>query len=271
MKIEFRKKIYRMPYIYKICQIIVNINNKVFYSYFNAVKHHDKKLSQLKQLKKGKRCFIVGNGPSLTLDDLEMLKGEDCFAANLIYKIFDKTDWRPNYYFIQDRYADTGNILDTLDIPYMFIGDYYWRKRGVNNKNAICIHSARSFKGDKVDFSEDITKKVVSHCTITYSMIQMAIYMGYKEIYLIGMDHNYEFTYDCLGNIIHNKYVNSHIFEDRNPNEVIANIEGMNKAYISAKSYADKNGIKIINTTRGGKLEWFKRENLEEVLEERYE
>ena len=45
----------------------------------------------LKNKFKNKRCFIVGNGPSLTVQDLDRLVGEDCFAANLIFKIcFEK-------------------------------------------------------------------------------------------------------------------------------------------------------------------------------------
>lgn len=271
MNIEIRKKIYKIPIVYTICQGVVNWNNKTFYKKFNKKYHHDNKLKQLKDIKNGGRCFIVGNGPSLRINDLEMIKNEDCFAANLIFRIFDKTDWRPKYYFLQDRYADTDDFLNKLDIPYMFIGDYYWRKRGINNKNALCVHSGRSFGKKTVDFSEDISKKIVSHYTVTYSMIQMAIYMGYKEIYLIGMDHSYEFTYDSKGNITHNKNVNSHIFKDKKPNEVIANIEGMNKAYISAKEYANEHNIKIYNVTRGGRLDWFERRDLESILEGNYE
>lgn len=266
MNIEIRKKIYKIPILYTVCQKIVDNNNKRFYKKFNKKFHHDKKLREFKNTKLGKRCFIIGNGPSLNMKDLEMLKEEECFAANLIFRIFDKTDWRPTYYFVQDRYADTGDVLDKLEIPYMFIGDYYWRKRNINNKNALCIHSARSFSKENVEFSNDISKKVISHWTVTYSMIQVAIYMGYTNIYLLGMDHNYAFTYDEKGNIMHNSGVKSHIFEDSNPNEVIANIEGMNKAYISARNFANKNGVKIYNITRGGNLEWFERKKLEEVF-----
>ena len=268
MKIEIRKKIYKIPIIYLFCQKIVDINNSRFYKKINSKTDNEKSIEKFKGTCSGKRCFIVGNGPSLLMDDLTLIKGEDSFAANLIFKIFDKTEWRPTYYFIQDRYADTGDVLNSLDIPYMFIGDYYWRKRGIDNRNAICIHSARSFDKNKVIFSEDMKKSLVSHCTITYTMIQAAIYMGYKEIYLLGMDHSYAHTYDSKGNVIDDASVKSHIFDDKNPKDIIANIEGMNKAYITAKDYADVNGIKIYNATRGGKLEWFPRILLEEVIKD---
>lgn len=39
----------------------------------------------MKDCKKGKRCFIVGNGLRIQSQDLEFLKKEDCFAANEIH------------------------------------------------------------------------------------------------------------------------------------------------------------------------------------------
>ncbi|WP_163192837.1 6-hydroxymethylpterin diphosphokinase MptE-like protein [Clostridium thermarum] len=266
MNIEIRKIIYKYRFIHKMAIRIVDFNNKLFYRNFNKKYHHDKRIEKLKNTQKGKRCFIVGNGPSLTISDLELLKNEDCFASNLIFKLFDKTTWRPTYYFIQDRYADTGDNLDKMNVKYMFIGDYYWRKRGINNPKALCIHTARNFDKNNVCFSTDIAKQIISHHTITYTMIQAAVYMGYREIYLLGMDHSYTLTYDSKGKIIENKEIISHVFEDKNPKEVIANIEGMNQAYIAARNFAEKNNIKIYNVTRGGKLEWFPRISLEEAL-----
>lgn len=266
MDIKLRRMIYKIPFIYELCQRIVDIGNSIFYRKLNAQTDNLKRIREFKNIKEGQKCFIVGNGPSLTMQDLELIKKEDCFASNLIFKIFDKTEWRPKYYFLQDRYADTGNILDDIDLEYMFIGDYYWRKRGMKNPNSICIHSARSFNKNSVDFSDNMEKSLVSHYTITYAMIQAAIYMGYSEIYLLGMDHSYALSYDSSGNVTSSPDTKSHVFEDKNPKDVIANIEGMNKAYISARDYADKHGIKIINVTRGGKLEWFPRMTLEEAL-----
>ena len=266
MNQELRKKIYKLPAIYGICQRIVDINNQIFYRNYCRKTDNTSKISALHNLHKGEKCFIVGNGPSLTMQDLALIQDKDCFASNLIFKIFDKTTWRPKYYFIQDRYADTGNILDTINLKCLFIGDYYWRTRGMKNPNAICIHSARSFNHESVDFSEDMTKSLVSHFTITYTMIQAAVYMGYSDIFLLGMDHSYALTYDSKGNVTEDSTVSNHIFEDKNPKEVIANIEGMNKAYIAAQEYASTHGIKIYNATRGGKLEWFPRISLVEAV-----
>lgn len=266
MDIRFRKIIYKIPFINAVGHKIIEWNNNIFYLYMQLATGNNKKLNSLKDIKKGQACYIVGNGPSLTVDDLVMIKDKDCFAANLIFRLFDKTNWRPTAYFVQDRYADTENYVDEMKVPYLFIGDYYWRKRGMKNPNAMCIHSIISKDTQNIDFSEDISKGIVTHWTITYTMIQVAIYMGYEKIYLLGMDHNYALTFDQDGNVIENAEVVSHFFEDKRPEEVIANVEAMNKAYIAARKYAEKHGVEILNATRGGKLEWFNRISLEESL-----
>ena len=51
---------------------------------------YTRKLVALKKCCPGQRCFIVGNGPSLTIEDLEKIKNEFCFAANRIYTLYDK-------------------------------------------------------------------------------------------------------------------------------------------------------------------------------------
>ena len=63
--------------------------------YFNCKAEHfslfseGKKLARLKNIHTGKRCFIIGNGPSLTSSDLDKLRdnNEICFGFNRIFYI----------------------------------------------------------------------------------------------------------------------------------------------------------------------------------------
>ena len=52
------------------------------------IRNKSKRLRNLKGVAAGKRCFIVGNGPSLTVEDLERIQNEDSFACNYIFRIF---------------------------------------------------------------------------------------------------------------------------------------------------------------------------------------
>lgn len=68
-------------------------------SHFSRTKY-GKLLALYKGKFTGKRCFLIGNGPSLRAEDLTRLHeaGEITFAFNRIYNIFDQTPWRPSFY-----------------------------------------------------------------------------------------------------------------------------------------------------------------------------
>lgn len=265
MNINIRKIIYKFSFIHNMCIKHVQNKNLKFYRKICKKRKGIAELN-LKNKFKNKRCFIVGNGPSLTVQDLDRLVGEDCFAANLIFKIFDKTKWRPKFYCIQDRYARIGDFLDKTDLEYIFVGSYFWRTKNFNNKNAYCFHSKRTAKNEDIKFSFDPEEYVYDAYTVTYTMLQMAVFMGYKEIYLLGIDHNYSRIIEKNGGVRVADTVKSHFFKDDNPAEVIANIYMMEKGYYKAKSVSDELGIKIYNVTRGGKLEIFERYDLEEII-----
>lgn len=77
-------------------------------------------LRELKNIHQGERCFIVGTGPSLSISDLEMLKGEVTFGTNRIYELYNQTNWRPTYYINQDydlirSYSDKIKVLCHLN------------------------------------------------------------------------------------------------------------------------------------------------------------
>jgi hypothetical protein len=94
-------------------------------------------------------------------------------------------------------------------------------------------------------------------------MIQFAAYMGFKEIYLIGVDCNYSAGNDV---ITEKSYFNPRLFNNNRsyaPPEVDTNL----LAYARAREVCDKRGIKIYNATRGGKLEAFERADLDSVLD----
>ena len=65
---------------------------------------YGKQLAALKNIHKGERCFVIGNGPSLTANDLQILHENQVitFATNRVYNIFEQTEWRPTYYVSED-------------------------------------------------------------------------------------------------------------------------------------------------------------------------
>ena len=83
-----------------------------------------KRLKELKDKYLNQRCFIVCTGPSLTFEDLELIKNEYTFGMNSILKVLDKTEWRPTFYGIQDWHVYEKMIDYVLNtsIENIFIG-----------------------------------------------------------------------------------------------------------------------------------------------------
>ena len=98
---------------------------------------------------------------------------------------------------------------------------------------------------------------------MTYGAIQLAVYMGFTEIYLLGVDFNYSVTIDHEGNIMKHKGVKDYFSNDNNENLILPNLEYSLLGFKAAEKFANENGLKIYNATRGGKLEVFERIELD--------
>ena len=219
-----------------------------------------KRLRSYRNIHSG-RCFIIGNGPSLRNSDLRRLMelGETTFACNSLIKLFGEIPFTPTYYFAQDNKI----ILDNKDEITKYNGTRFvkahyagrYHIKGVTYYNML-------FPQEPIGFSNEISKVVYSGQTVTYSMIQFAAYMGFKEIYLIGVDCNYS-----SGNsvITQESYFDPRLFNSGRSYaapEVDTNL----LAYARAREVCDKQGVKIYNATRGGKLEVFERADLDDIL-----
>jgi hypothetical protein len=127
-------------------------------------------------------------------------------------------------------------------------------------RNIVCLKFVFSKFEHEFDFSTDCSEKIYIGYMVTYAMLQMAVYMGFKEIYLLGMDHNFSREKQGDGSIATKENVRNHaaILGNYGLWGVAEPVKTTN-AYKSAKNYADGHGIKIYNATRGGKLEVFER------------
>ena len=121
-------------------------------------------------------------------------------------------------------------------------------------------------------FSQDLCKGVYTIATVTYMMIQVAVWMGFKEIYLLGMDNRYAYSRLRDGTIVRNEGVASWFSDNGqdipDPSTAGATWE-MDVAYEYAEQFSRTHGFRIYNATRGGFLEKFERVNLDEILAER--
>lgn len=272
MDIKYRKIIARIKPLHRLARACMYNSGIFYYKKLYLKQNYSEIFSSLKGKESGKRCFIIGNGPSLCLGDLEKLMDEDCIGTNEIHKIFDKTKWRPKYYLIMDRYSkSTPKQVADIDCQNVFLGDYYCRFNDVEREKYICLHQHYSLCRHEYKVSDNIEKKIICAPTVSFGAMQIMAYLGYKEIYLLGFDHNYSFELDKSGKVIASGKESSHFFKDDVAEDIIADVNGMTKAYEAFQKYAISHGIIIKNATRGGKLEVFERVDFDSLFDNKEE
>ncbi len=221
--------------------------------------YRNNRIEKFKNKHCGEKCFIIGLGSSLRMEDLDYLyeKNQICFSMNLIYKAYDKTKWRPNYYVAQDVLImnKQKQVFDYLDGIDAFISDGSKAFCQENHKDNIYINhmACYGYEDEEMPFSEDFAQICYMSGTVAYACIQLAVYMGFSEIYLYGMD------FSGLGDKC------KHFYKCETDGEVYSTAHQFYVCYMSAKKYAEEHGIKIFNASRGGDLEMFQRVSLEEI------
>lgn len=238
----------------------------------------------------GKRCFIVGSGHSINSQDLSRLKNEIVITQNHFHAHHLITDIEPTYHVVVPKYQEA---------EY----DSNWREwmNGMNERlpsdtitffgsnSKYLVDSLNIFKNRSFYISTglsnvvrrkapvDITKPIFAVPTVLTECLAIAIYMGFSEIILLGMDLDQVFQ-------LYSGYDREKLrFYGTSP--IISNDSERNTEYESMRSgrdwlwywtvwdqcsllklEAEKRGIKILNATNGGILNIFPRCNFDEIL-----
>ena len=240
------------------------------YKYFYAT--DPEKIRNLKNRFKGERCFIIGNGPSLNKHDLNLIKDEYTFGVNSIFYKYDDVGFKPYFYTVEDSEVMKENYkrISNFKCQYNFFPSSY-RKYFSKNEKDIFFNLNRSFYEEKSDsfevpsFSEDMSQRLYSCQSVTIINLQIAFYLGFSEVYLIGMDFSYKQRSDDVK--IGNKIISggddpNHFHKDYFGKGKIwhdPKLHNVLKSYKFSKSIYEKNDRKIYNATFGGKLEVFER------------
>ena len=233
-------------------------------------------LARFKDIHKGEICVITGNGPSLNARDLQLLheKGVVTFASNRVYNIFEQTDWRPTYYVSEDVNVLRGIQDKAAAVPakakFMPINLKWYENVDIPGANYFYMDYSQ---GDPETFgiSLDVPHSIVCRSTVTTTCMQLAIYMGFSEIYLIGVDHSFAKMVDKDGNVIIDNSIRSHFVDNYNSDieDLGYNIDATTQAYLNVEQLSRKLGsFRIFNATRGGKLEVYERVDFDKVFQE---
>lgn len=232
----------------------------------------------------GRRCFLMGNGPSLNKMDLSLFKNEIVWGSNKCYLLFDRIEWRPKFYVGVDTRVipDIRKEIQALEkeLPQtQFFFPAFFRVNGdlTSSKNVYWFNQLPQSPQDAPFgfFSKDASSHVVSSSTVTVAMMQLAVYLGFSPIYLIGCDTAYsvpktvqagdkEYELISTQNDDPNHFANNYFgagskWHDPKPERMIEH-------YRYSRDACDRLGVQVFNATVGGNLEVFPRVNYLDIV-----
>ena len=173
-----------------IVRRIYNIQHEFLWIFSNAAQQNKEDLKKFKNIHEGKRCFLICNGPSLKNTDLNLFKDEFSFGLNRIYLNYPNMDFEPDYLACINNLVlkQFSKDFALQKIP-LFLN---WNSRNKLVKTENTHFIGKGFMMDK--FSKDISESIAPAATVTYAALQIIYYMGFKEVIIVGMDHNFHFT-----------------------------------------------------------------------------
>lgn len=148
----------------------------------------------LKGAYKGQRAFLIGNGPSLNQIPLYLLDGEYVMCFNRFNLMFERLPWRPSFYMCvdslvaEDMSDEINKIVPEVEIaffPDIHVDGTDFRKFIIDQSNIQWLFP--SFKGFYFDLP-----KVGLGGTVAFPGLQVLTYLGFSEIFIIGVDMNYQ-------------------------------------------------------------------------------
>jgi len=247
-----------------------------------------KKNVELKDKYNNERIFILGSGSSILLYDLKVLSNECVMTQNSFHMHNDISDINPTFHCVVPYYqSDKEHSIwvDYINDMKVRMPDslFIW---GLNTKSLI-----DKFHEDLRDKSYylrtrynlltlnkakvNISKTIMTIPTVLTQCLTVAIYLGFKEIYLLGFDldqicHTNDQTYGRFYGM--SKITETEFEKDANQKLDVETTDGwytwwlMNKQFFLIKHFADQNNINIVNGTKGGILSYFKREPIENII-----
>ncbi len=174
-----------------------------------------RRLAELKDIHKGKRAFIIGNGPSLKQTDLTKLKNEITFGMNRIYLLFPELGFHTTYFCATNDLVIEQFHQDILELPMpKFLA---WRShRHFSTK--IC-----RFQIFQLLFTRPIQARVSLPMFVggfgrvlplPTLLCSLAFHMGIEQVILIGVDHNFTSKGDANKTVISQGDDPNHVHPD---------------------------------------------------------
>ena len=242
---------------------LVEIPSTVAWFFHPSARENKQRIKEYRGKHIGQRCFILANGPSLNKLDLTLLKDEITFGLNRIYLLFDNTPYRPSYFVCFNGLIleQSATEISSLAMPKFL--NWTWRHLYNLSDPGLVFVKDKQALSLRDSFERNLEKPIVSGGTVTYVALQIAFYMGFQEVVLIGLDHNYDSkdatskTEIRTSDIDHNHFHPNYF--PKGSKWQTPDLLRSELAYATARKAFEADGRRILDATLDGKCQVFEK------------
>jgi len=214
----------------------------------------------------GRRAFIIGNGPSLRQTDLSRLRGEITFGLNRIYLLFPELGFSTTFLVSVNELVLEQCVAEIKSLPLPKFLTWRARRWFADDPQAMFVDS--DYTGCE-NFSPDAAGRLFEGFTVTYVALQLAFFMGFSEVILVGVDHNFATRGPANATVTSSGDDPDHFtpnYFGRGFRWQLPDLEGSERAYRLARSAYQQAGRKVLDATVGGKLNVFPKVNYPDLF-----
>lgn len=232
-----------------------------------AARANREQLEPLRDRHRGERCFVLGNGPSLVRTDLSRLRDESSFGANRLYLHFEAMGFATRYYvcvngLVLEQFRDD---LAALSMPRFFA----WDRRALfaPGPTQHFVYPALTLRDF---FGADATRPLCSGGSVTFVALELAFFMGFTEVILLGLDHRFGARgtpnqVQLRSTLRDDDHFHPNYFP-RGSRWQLPDLVRSESAFALARRHYERAGRRILDATPGGQCPVFERVDYERVL-----
>jgi hypothetical protein len=218
---------------------------------------------------RGERCFILGNGPSLGRTDLGRLRQAVTFGLNRIYLHFPAMGFATTYYVAVNTLVieQCARDIGRLGMPRFVT----WRGRQWIDRSDDVVFLDTDYTGPEV-FSTDLSRRVFEGSTVTFVALELAYYMGFSEVILLGVDHSFSTQGRPNTTVVSPGEDSDHfspLYFGRGFRWQLPDLEASERGYRLARAAFEEDGRRVLDATLGGKLTVFPKVDYESLFQDR--
>ncbi len=214
------------------------------------------RLGDWKDKYKGRRAFIIGNGPSLNQTDLSRLKDEFTFGLNRIFLMFPRLGFNTSCLVsVNDLVIEQSlQEMESLALP-KFLS---WRSHRFFHPSSVIpflpIFLYTTYESPK--FARDARGRLWEGATVTNVALQLAYHMGFQQVILIGVDHDFASKGEANKEVVSTGDDPNHFspgYFGKGFRWQLPDLETSEIGYRLARSAYERAGREVLDATVGGK------------------